>query len=563
MGLISLLLAVVACTSLMGLFGLATAQVTVPLWRHRPALALPCAILGACLMMWAAFLVTWLAPPAGPYFAHFAAVFALAYCLAKRSWRLLTHTAPIAFATAGVGLTYVGLMYLWRSGVADFSLASTRFVANRTPMPADHLIPNLFASRIRAGESTHLLIGDWNGSDRPPLQSGWILLNDSLFSRLGFEGDVLPFAAGVVAQLLWVPAVYALLRAVGVGSRSSLIAVLFTAATGTLLTYTIYTWPKLLSAALVCLAMALLIDTARRRGGFVLGAVLAAVLFALAMLAHSAAALTLPAVGALGLLMLRGQSVRTKVLTTMTAAATAVAVYAPWTFFQRFSDPPGDRLLKWHLAGVVPIDGRSVLEALIDSYSRISLADYLAARWLNLTTIINLDLGVGLGPFSEAGIGDRRAHEFFDTSIALGLGMPLVVLMGAILVVHRFRTGELPPMWRGVGWLVVLMLPCIALWSLVFFAGGTTTVNAGSHLWIVILLAAPAAWLASVRPWLAALACLAHLLLVLAVYVPFFGVSGLRISGAATLCLGLVILGGTAWWAFRSGERVAFRSRVA
>jgi len=257
--------------------------------------------------MWVAFLVTWLAPPAGPYFAHLAAALALVYCGARRSWRLLSRTAPIALATSGIALMYLGLTYLWRTDVTAFALASTRFVANQTQMPVDNQIPTLLAERIRSGLPTQLLIGDWNGSDRPPLQSGWLLLNDALFSRLGLDADVLPFAAGVVAQLLWIPSLHCLLRVTGVGNRPALMAILFTAATGTLMTNTIYTWPKLLSAALVCCAMAVLIDATRRRSVPVLWSALAAALFAFAMLSHAAAAFAVPAVGILGVLTLRRQ----------------------------------------------------------------------------------------------------------------------------------------------------------------------------------------------------------------------------------------------------------------
>ncbi len=559
MELLGVVVAVGASGGLMGLLGLASAQASEGIWRRRPALVLPCAILGAGLLMWLAFLVTWLAPPAGPYLAHIAAGLALAYCVAKRSWRLLAHAGPIALAASGITLTYLGLMYLWRSELTAVALAGTRFVVNRGSMPADNQIPTLLADRIRAGVPTHQLIGDWNGSDRPPLQSGWILLNDMLLSRLGIDADVLSFAAGVVAQLLWIPSLYALLRVVGVRERAALVAVLFTASTGTVLTNTIYTWPKVFSAALAACALTVLIEAVRRRRTPVLSCALAATLFTLAVLAHGAAAFAVPAVAVLVVLTLRPRAWQTASRGMSAAAASAVATYAPWFAFQRFYDPPGDRLLKWHLAGVIPIDGRSLLEALVDAYSRMSVADYLAARWRNLTRIVNLDLGVGLGSFSEAAVGARRAHEYLDTSIALSIGGTLLVLMAIGLLLHRIRCGNVPALWRRTGWLVVLMLPCLLFWSLALFSGGSTVVHTGSHLWILILLAVPAAWLASARPWLAAVAWVMQLALMLAVYLPFFGVSALRPSGMATLGTGLAILGGVAWLALR---RPVHRGRV-
>ena len=550
--LISVLTAVLASSALACLIGLASAQLTQGIWRRRPVLALPLAVLGLGVLMWLDFLVMWLVPPAGPVVAGLAVSLCVVYCAVKRSWRLLARSAPIAIATAGIGMTYMGLMFLWRSDLSALSLAASRFVVDRTSMPVDNAIPTLLAIRIGAGESTHALVGDWNGSDRPPLQSGWILLNDALFSRLGFEVDALPFAAGLVAQLLWIPALCGLLRAIGFGSRSSLMAVLFTAATGTLLTNTTYTWPKLLSAALLCCAMVVLIDAIRRRGMVVLSSVGAAALFALAMLAHGGAALTAPAFGILGFIALRRQPARTWVLAPLAAAATGVALYAPWLAFQRLFDPPGDRLLKWHLAGVMGVDSRPLFETLADSYSRISLVEWLSVRWANVTRIVNLDLTAGLGSFSEAALGARRGHEFFVTSIALGLGMALLVLMITAVSARRIRVGLVSPLLRRAILMIGLTVPCLLLWSLVFFMPGSTVVHHGSHLWIVILLAVPAAWLARTRPWLAFAAWVAQLALTLAVYVPFFGASNIDSASLVTLGSGLVVLGAAAWWARRS-----------
>ena len=38
--------------------------------------------------------------------------------------------------------------------------------------------------------------------------------------------------------------------------------------------------------------------------------------------------------------------------------------------YQRYDDPPGDRLIKWHLAGVSEIDDRGSLETIVDSYTQ-------------------------------------------------------------------------------------------------------------------------------------------------------------------------------------------------
>jgi len=63
---------------------------------------------------------------------------------------------------------------------------------------------------------------------------------------------------------------------------------------------------------------------------------------------------------------------------------TMLALYLPWMLFQTLIDPPGNRLLKWHLAGVQEVDGRNFLTALRDSYGALSWHDYLQGKLLNI-----------------------------------------------------------------------------------------------------------------------------------------------------------------------------------
>jgi hypothetical protein len=90
------------------------------------------------------------------------------------------------------------------------------------------------------------------------------------------------------------------------------------------------------------------------------------------------------------------------------------------------------------------------------------------------------------------------------------------------------------------------MLPCILLWALVFFGPGSTVVHHGSHLWILVLLAVPAAWLAGTRRRLVLIACGAQLALILTVYVPFFGASDVDVPALAILAVGLILIGALA-----------------
>ena len=48
----------------------------------------------------------------------------------------------------------------------------------------------------------------------------------------------------------------------------------------------------------------------------------------------------------------------------------------PWSAYQKFYDPPGDRLIKMHLGGIVPLDPRPAIPAIIDAYANAPLGGY-------------------------------------------------------------------------------------------------------------------------------------------------------------------------------------------
>ena len=50
------------------------------------------------------------------------------------------------------------------------------------------------------------------------------------------------------------------------------------------------------------------------------------------------------------------------------AAVVGVVMMGSWSAYQKYDDPPGNRLIKWHLGGVTEIDDRGSLETIVDSY---------------------------------------------------------------------------------------------------------------------------------------------------------------------------------------------------
>lgn len=483
------------------------------------------------------FLAYWLLPAFGAVFALCLLSVCIFVLILKRTWRMWKSAIPLGALTFGILLSYVAFLHFTSSSDTDFTLV-THFVSDFWVSP-DHLISFLFSDRLAQGSSTHLLIGDWNGSDRPPLAAGFLLLNRPLSFISGSPSNS-AFGAGIVAQVLWVPALYAFLRALGAARTPALFGVLLAGSAGTSLVNTLYTWPKLMSAALVLCSGAALFSAIRRRSSFGPSFVLAVVLFDLAMLAHGAAGFTLPFVIALGLSAYRRQSRRSVVLWTAVAAGAGAILYAPWVLYQRFVDPPGDRLLKWHLAGVIPAsDHRSFPEALIDSFRGLSFTDWISGRIANIGTALPLNPFVGPRCPCDDPFQARRNLEFYSTTGAIGIAFPLIIVIAIVIVVRKIRTGRVLQEDRQFLYLVQTSMLCIIFWCLAVFIPGETVVHQGSHLWVLLLLACPVVWLAKRHRMLAAIVVVVQLASTIILYTPNDG--EIRIAAVATYLVALAM----------------------
>ncbi|HTT57044.1 MAG TPA: hypothetical protein VMF63_08045 [Opitutaceae bacterium] len=360
---------------------------------------------------------------------------------------------PLALA-AVTGLGFVALTCLFGDAPYSF-LAANRFMAN---LPADNEIPRLFADRLWSGQSPRHLIGDWLSSDRPPLQTGWLLLTRPVLTALGLDVDTAAGTGGVWFQLLWIPAMWATLRRLGAGTRQSGAMIAAAAFTGFLLFYTIYTWPKLGAAALMLGAFVLWRPEPGAPAGrarFAAGGACAA----LGCLAHGGVAFTLLGLIPLGLATLWRERGAWRLW--LAAGATFVAFLTPWLVYQRNYEPPGDRLLKWHLAGVIPPDGRGFGPTLVDSYRRIGWRGALANRWNNLRLQGAGDWRnlVRFRPMADP--GSRRGDETTFTARTFGWWLPAGLLLPWLLWQRR-REPDTILRWAAIswfsGWLVWLAL---------------------------------------------------------------------------------------------------------
>jgi hypothetical protein len=398
---------------------------------------------------------------------------------------------PLLFAALFVVIVLA--LGLSGGGFADpTSTATARF----TPaLPRDNEIPFAVANALRFGRLPSPLFGDWLASDRPPLQSGLYLL---LFLRNGIVGYQI-VASWLQATFLF--GVWAVVTAAGLGAVRRRLALLACCLLPVALINTFFVWPKLLAAGYLLGVFALVLchkpatAAEQRASGVLIGG-----LAALAMLSHGSSAFGLIGFAVAVLVFRSWPSLRSMVHGTLAL----LALYAPWMLYQRFVDPPGSRLLKWHLAGVVDVDGRSFGQALRDSYAALSWPDYLGGRLANLEMLLGpwpaslRDLfALGFGGTTPADL--LRKLDFFYLAPSLhGFALAVPLALACLPLV--------PASQRAIALrMLVAVVATLASFALLMFIPGSAVNHQGTYATQPLIAIFVMVVLSSRTPWPAAL----------------------------------------------------------
>jgi hypothetical protein len=227
---------------------------------------------------------------------------------------------------------------------------------------------------------------------------------------------------------------------------------------------------------------------------------------------------------------------RPRVRAVAIAVGLGACLLVPWMAYQRFYDPPGNRLAKYHLAGVTEPDPRSVSQTLADVYRELGFAGTVRNKVENVAFMVrDRSLAVFDGFNRENVTLDRRRdfHRVWRIFNVLLLALPLLVWRS---LKRRQRPG------------VSLLIPGYFVFVLVEF-GGTIMPATIHHGPYALFLLTSAALLDVIldEKWLRQ-ACLAgHLLWFFALWVVTgardqvaWSASGVIVT-AALLALGLAV----------------------
>jgi hypothetical protein len=417
----------------------------------------------------------------------------------KRLLPLLTPAALTFFAALGV----LSFGFLYGGKTTPMETAQTRFSHT---LPPDNMMPLLLADGLHHGAVPRPLLGDWLSSDRPPLQTALILALEPVVKDWPMDYEI----ASVILQCLWIFATWLLLRAFRISQLSTALVILTIYLTGFALVNSFFVWPKLLAAvytlAFAIPILALLRGNFRRRSWLL--RILSAFLLACGLLSHGG---TLFSVLGIGLFMLAGLRL-SLIRESCLIGLIALAFYAPWIGYQKFIDPPGDRLLKWHLAGMEKPNNIPAFEAIRAAYQRQKFSDWTHAKESNFWTLFgNESKFAEQFGFSRKALRELRVVQFFYLVPSIGF-----VSLGAIGLLYWRKNKELAAARR--------LFACFLLSALVnilmLFEQSATTIQSLSYIMVLMAMAACILALRGALPRVAIAVCLLQCVWSWTVYEP-------------------------------------------
>jgi len=421
------------------------------------------------------------------------------YCFAAPKPRLFLRkqiTADIIFPLSlmfFVGLFYLLVLCVFSSSDLPLEISIRKVFFHG--FPHDNALPRIFAEKLYAGRDPRDLGAGWLSSDRPPLQTGLVLVQRPI---MAFGAKVHYQILATIAQCSWVASLWALCRTMKLTGKRIAIVLAFSIFSGFFLFNSLYVWPKLLAAALTVFAFSILLETfwESRRPSYA-ELILAAAALAAALLSHGGVIFTLPA---FALLFVKPQSFPGIRLILISCTVFGLLI-APWTAYQTVYNPPGNRLVKWHLAGVSEIDPRSSFQAISDAYRNLPPEQIANNKWENFKVLF------GKKSSDEDPFYRRREGEFFYTFKGLGiLSLGWIILFLVPLANRVPRLKHLfsfsPDEFKAAKMMLGIGLISLLVWVLVMFGPATTIIHQGSYATMMLLFTGLALFIAGLPRFL-------------------------------------------------------------
>jgi hypothetical protein len=520
-----LLAGLAAHLTLLGAPGVAAALLAARRGARDLPLILGIALAASGLTAFAAFWAYYASPTVGQAWDFLLVLGSI--LVVARVWRQggldrrLLAALAIPLALWVLGSCFVVFLGFLHGGTDQaVSMSALRFSGQ---LPSDNDIPRYFAEWFAGNGHSNpppVYPPDWLMSDRPPLQVGYVLAQRGFFNTpQGLHYEILC----VIVQALWIVGMWAVLLAARLRPRTRAMAMFAAMVSDIAILHGFFVWPKLIAAAFLLAALAIVISPAWSRSRHdVRMAALIGALLALAMLSHGSSVFGI--IPLVGLAIYRGLPGWRWVAA---AALAGLALMAPWIAYQHYANPPGNRLLKWQIGGDIELDSKGTLEAIEDGYSEVGWDGALENKEDNFGEIVGwpraeseFETAIDALDEGKPGIAAAavRGLRFFSLLPFLGL---LLITPLAMLAARR-RSGRDEEEWRFALVCFGFFAVACVVWGLLLFGtpDSRATIHVGSLAVPLLGLVGCVAGLRSVLPRLAAWVVGLNVLMVLLLYTP-------------------------------------------
>lgn len=412
--------------------------------------------------------------------------FFICYLLYKRfykkygkNWRLLLffdlreNSGFLSFLLCLItALLYIAIFHLYEQREGSYlTQAAIRFLN----LPADNILPKLLSDKLRSGEAPKILFIDWLSSDRPPLLTGLHLLFSINSSEHVYQGIAVFF------QCLNIFSVFYFSYRLSISDKTALqIIVILLVFCGFSLVNSLFVWPKMQASGFFLIAIAKILPefaTIKRRCSYDI--VFSGVAMGLAFLSHAGVFFSFPVLLVLVLSAKFKGKEKLKIL--IQSSFFALPFLISWKLYSIFIAPPGDRLLKWHLAGQQDLTEETFGRLLKKAYSNITFGMWFQNRIENFKAMIGPIL------WGENGLKQRQL-EFFHLGATL---FPVFIGIFIILFLY-FRKNRLLDMQvkliQSFFWIFIGIFFSLLFWSVLMYLPYSTVNHQGSYATITLLM---------------------------------------------------------------------------
>lgn len=350
----------------------------------------------------------------------------------------------------------------------------------------DNTLPLSFAKSVYYGNS-QAQVSDWKSSDRPPLQSGLVLLVYPILHKIGsIEINYQIFA--VFLQCLWLFALVEFFYFLKINRKIFLWIALLAITNNFIFINSVFVWPKMLSGSLVVMAFIILYISIKDGELDNEKIILISTLSTLSLLAHGGVIYTLIPMFVLAIIYLRNIISFKQIITS---AIIFASLYAPWLLYQSWYGP-GDRLTKWWIAGKVDLDDGSQgsVETIYFAYKDMSIVQIVHNKFENIKTLFGFISYTG--PLSnKETVGKLLNSEgsYFFPSLSFSLlAVPLIIArFKKVLFLNKKpnNTGDLSQ----IKFAFLVGISSVFLWILLSFGppNAPTIAYAGSYATFLII----------------------------------------------------------------------------